>query len=96
MNRKDLSKKLAGEMKISNEEADRIVLAFCNGIVSGVVKSGKVAIQGLGTFEVRDKKAVIARKPKTGEPVSVPAKVRPWFRPSKHFSLALNNGGGHV
>jgi DNA-binding protein HU-beta len=54
------------------------------------VKSGdKVNITGLGIFKLKDKKARMARNPKTGEAIHVPAKKAPKFLPSKHFKEAV-------
>ena len=36
-------------------------------------------------FKVRQRKARMARNPRTGEAVRVPARTSPVFKPSKHF-----------
>jgi DNA-binding protein HU-beta len=50
------------------------------------MKAGqKVSVAGLGTFVVKEKKARLARNPKTGDSVQVPAKRAPKFRPGKEL-----------
>jgi DNA-binding protein HU-beta len=50
----------------------------------------KVNITNLGIFKIREKKARVARNPKTGESIQVPAKKAPKFIASKHLKEAVN------
>ncbi len=53
-------------------------------IVSEALAGGEtVEVRGFGSFLTRQRNERIARNPKTGEPVRVPARVVPAFRPSK-------------
>ena len=61
---------------------DQIVEALQNG--------ERVEIRGFGVFSLRKRKAMIGRNPKTGEPVSVPEKYVPRFKPSKLLADNLN------
>jgi integration host factor subunit beta len=44
-----------------------------------------VEIRGFGTFNTRERRARIARNPKTGARVEVPAKRIPFFKPGKEL-----------
>lgn len=65
----------------------------CALVVDGFLKAVKLAlgngenieIRGFGTFKVRRRKQRMARNPRTGEPVEVPARTVPVFKPSKHL-----------
>lgn len=65
----------------------------CALVVDGFLKAVKLAlgngenieIRGFGTFKVRKRKQRMARNPRTGEPVEVPARTVPVFKPSKHL-----------
>lgn len=68
------------------------------GVLDAVLETAKAALQqgekldlrGFGTFKVRESKARLARNPRTGETVNVPAKKVATFKPSKELSALLN------
>ena len=82
MNKANLIDFVAAETNLTKKDSRGAIEAVVNGIVDGLNTDGKVALVGFGTFLLVDKKARIARNPKTGEAVDVPAKVVPKFRPS--------------
>ena len=45
----------------------------------------RIELRGFGTFGVRERKARIARNPKTNEQVKVPAKKSPYFKVGRHL-----------
>ena len=46
---------------------------------------GRIEIRGFGSFSVRFRPARIARDPRTGAPVSLPARYAPYFKPGKRL-----------
>ena len=56
---------------------------FLNAIKQAVASGDNIEIRGFGTFKVRRRKARMARNPRTGEPVRVPARAVPVFKPSR-------------
>ena len=70
----------------AKEELDRVIECIVDAIVSG----GGVRLMGLGTFTVEDKPAHVARNPRTGEMVQVPAKKVPKFKISASLKDAVN------
>jgi hypothetical protein len=44
-----------------------------------------IEIRGFGTFKVRERKSRLARNPRTGDPVEVPPRAVPVFKPSKEL-----------
>ncbi|GEL20064.1 HU family DNA-binding protein [Pseudonocardia asaccharolytica] len=62
-------------------------------IVDTVGSGGSVSLTGFGVFEARARAARVARNPRTGETVNVPATTVPAFRPGTSFkSLVSGNG----
>jgi nucleoid DNA-binding protein len=45
-----------------------------DGIISGLAEDGRVELRNFGVFEVKRRKARMARNPQTGERVAVPEK----------------------
>ena len=51
-----------------------------------------IEIRGFGTFKVKERKERMARNPRTGESVGVPAKKVPYFKASNELKARLNPG----
>lgn len=90
MIRSDLAEKLALRMNISKLEADRLVLAFCDAIEANLKIDGKVAIQGFGSFVLKEYQPRVGKKPVSGEEIEIPARKKPAFRPSKDLLQLIN------
>lgn len=50
----------------------------------------RIEIRGFGSFSVRLRRARVGRNPRTGTPVSLPARHAPYFKPGKHLRERLN------
>lgn len=70
---------------ITRKECALVVDGFLNAVKQALARGNGIEIRGFGTFKVRYRKARVARNPRTGEPVDVPARVSPVFKPSKHL-----------
>lgn len=68
---------------ITKKDCAAVVDAFLNAVKRALANEERIELRGFGTFEVRYRKARMARNPRTGEPVQVPARAVPAFRPSK-------------
>lgn len=75
-----------GGTKVQSEE---IVNGIFDAIVDTLSKGEEVSIAGIGIFSVKDRAARVARNPKTGEPVNVPATKVPKFRAAKALKDAV-------
>jgi len=82
MNKATLINFVADQERVNKKDAKAMIESILAGIVDGLATDGKVTLVGFGTFQLTAKDARVARNPKTGEPVNVPAKVVPKFRPS--------------
>jgi DNA-binding protein HU-beta len=52
-------------------------------IAAELLRGGKVAISGFGTFEARQRKARVGRNPHTGAALNIPATRAPAFKAGK-------------
>jgi DNA-binding protein HU-beta len=74
MTKNELARELAEELDLPRRQVADLLEATLEKITD-VLKSGdKVQLTPFGQFKVRDRAARIARNPKTGEPIKVPAK----------------------
>jgi len=83
MNKKGLTDYVADEAGITKKDANALIGVVLAGVTKGITEEGKVTLVGFGTFSVVARAARKARNPKTGEPIDVPAKTVPKFKPSK-------------
>ncbi len=72
-------------------QAEEVVNGMFDAIVDTLRKGDEVSIAGIGIFSVKDRAARVARNPKTGEPVNVPATKVPKFRAAKALKDAVKS-----
>lgn len=68
---------------------DSVKAAF-DAIMDALADHEQVAIPSFGKFETRAQAARVARNPRTGERVEVPARTVPRFKPSTVLKEAVN------
>ena len=68
---------------VTKRECALVVDGFLNAVTRALSQGEGIEIRGFGSFKVRRRSARMARNPRTGEPVEVPARVAPVFKPSK-------------
>ncbi|MDE0474362.1 MAG: integration host factor subunit beta [Gammaproteobacteria bacterium] len=62
---------------VTRKDCALVVDGFLNAIKQAVASGENIEIRGFGTFKVRRRKARMARNPRTGDPVHVPAQRGP-------------------
>jgi len=82
MTKQDLVDKVA-EMGMTKKQATIAVNAVFDAIKDSLVAGDKVSLVGFGNFSVKERAAREGRNPRTGEPLEIPAKKMPVFKPGK-------------
>lgn len=59
-------------------------------MVTALIQGERIEIRGFGSFNLRHRSPRIARNPKTGEAVNLPAKVSARFKPGKEMRDRVN------
>ena len=91
MNKSDLILKiLESEPNLFKKDASKIVNVFFDTISEAISRGERVELRGFGVFDVKEREARIARNPKNGEAVAVPAKKVPFFRMGKDMKNRIN------
>jgi integration host factor subunit beta len=72
------------------EEVEQVVDVFFDEITTRLAEGGRVELRGFGTFSTRLRDARVGRNPRTGDPVDVPSKRVPYFKPGKEMRERLN------
>lgn len=89
MNKSELVEVIHGKMGTTKADAERMLDAVLDAVVSTLKKGNEVSIAGLGIFSVKARAARTARNPRTGEAVNVPATRVPKFRAAKALKDAV-------
>jgi integration host factor subunit beta len=62
-------------------------------LMSNSLSNGRrIEIRGFGSFSLHYRAPRIGRNPKTGEPVSLPGKYVPHFKPGKDLKMQVDKG----
>ena len=77
-----LSEKLPGLQQRDVELALNCILAQ---MADALAQSERIEIRGFGSFDLRHRPPRIARNPRTGEAVNLPAKIKVHFKPGKEM-----------
>ena len=80
--------------RVTKKDCALVVDAFLGAVKNALARGDHIEIRGFGTFKVRHRKARKARNPRTGEPVEVPPRAVPVFKPSMHLRSRVDRGHG--
>jgi DNA-binding protein HU-beta len=85
MTKVDLIKALTEKTGSSKVQAEQFLEAFGEVITQVYTTGDSVNISAVGIFKTKNTKARVARNPRTGETVNVPAKKKLAFIPAKEY-----------
>jgi DNA-binding protein HU-beta len=89
MTRDEIIAKMAKNAAITKKAAGTAFGTFIDTVAAALKKGDRVPIIGFGTFAVRRVKARKGRNPKTGKPITIPARKRPVFKAGKGLKDAV-------
>ena len=75
---------------LTKVETETVMNGIMGTIIDSLANNEKVELRGFGVFDVKKRKARIARNPKNGAAVAVPEKNVPFFRMGKGMKDRLN------
>ncbi len=90
MNKGELVKLLAQDLKWSAAKTERVVDVFFNLISEILTKERKLNLSKFGVFTVKHRASRKGRNPKTGEELILPPRDYPHFKPSRSIINAIN------
>jgi nucleoid DNA-binding protein len=86
--------KIITDAGIERTNAAAIALAIVKAMAGALIAGDGIELRGLGSLEVRERKATTKRNPQTGEAVIVPPCRRVVFRPGQKLKAALRSVPG--
>jgi integration host factor subunit beta len=85
-----IGRDVARAAELTKKDAERLVEIVFESIIETLNQGEKIELRGFGSFRVRERGARRGRNPKTGDPVDIPAKRVPYFKPGKEMKELIN------
>ena len=76
---------------LTKKQTEVIINTIFDSIKDALSTGDKIEIRGFCSFKIRSRKQREGRNPKTGSPVSVPAKKVPFFKAGKELKELVDN-----
>ena len=89
MNRQDLIGKVAKDTGSTKSGAAAAIESLLDGITRALKKGDAITFVGFGTFKTSQRKARLARNPRTGEPIKIPKRRVVRFSAGKALKIAV-------
>ena len=90
MNKTEFIKALSSQANLSLKDASAAVDGFIEVVAEALKDGDKVAIAGLGTFELKEKTARKSINPLTKEEIMIPASKSPSLKVGRLFKDRFN------
>lgn len=90
MNKTELIAAVAEKAGLSKADAKKALEAFTCAVEEELVKGGKVALVGFGTFEVAERASRTGINPQTKKAIEIKSSKSPKFKAGKALKDALN------
>lgn len=89
--KKDIVEEISRRTGLKQIDSKIIIERFLDEIVQVVSEGNNIEIRGFGRFKIKPRKERIARNPRSGEAVKIPAGLKPVFEPSKELKSLLKD-----
>jgi len=92
MTKAELIEKVAEKVDgLSKKQTEVVINTIFDSVKRALAAGDKIEIRGFGSFKIRNRRKREGRNPKTGEPVRVPAKKVPFFKPGKELKELVDS-----
>ena len=91
MTKADIVEQIAARTGLTKTDTALVVEGVLESLKEALITGKTVEIRGFGTFKIKKRAARRARNPRTGEPVTIPEKFVPTFKPSRELKDAVAN-----
>ena len=85
MTKANIAASIAQRLGMTKQDTADVLNALLETISSVLEQGERVDLRGFGVFKVEPRRARVARNPKTGQEIRVPACVVPAFKASDHL-----------
>ena len=81
---------IQGQPHLSQEDVELAVKTMMDQMSAALARGERIEIRGFGAFSLRRRESRVGRNPRTGEPVALPERHVPYFRPGKELRDRVN------
>jgi len=92
MTKKEIVKRIAEDTALTQITVAEVVQRTLDAIMEAVVRNGRIELRNFGVLEVRHRRRHLARNPRTGAHVEVPAKNIVCFRAGRALAERARKG----
>ena len=85
MTKADIVNAIAGTTGLTKRDVSDVVELLLATVVEALSRGDRIEIRGFGTFKTVRRASRVARNPRKGEAIAIPARNLPVFQPSKEF-----------
>ena len=71
--------------QLLKQDVELVLNCILTQMADAIAKGERIEVRGFGSFDLRHRPPRIARNPKSGESLSLPAKVKVHFKPGKEM-----------
>ena len=90
MIKQDIVDNVANATGLTKVEVEAVLNESFSEIIKALSSNDKIELRGFGTFSVKHRLPKQARNPKTGDPIFLPERYVPVFKPSKLMKKTVN------
>ncbi|MEE2711126.1 MAG: HU family DNA-binding protein [Gemmatimonadota bacterium] len=92
MTKADIVARIAQDTGMTKADTSEVLDAILEAISAAMERGEKIEMRGFGIFKVEKRKPRVARNPKTGQEIRIPARAVPVFKPSNHLKDRVQDG----
>ena len=90
ISRSDIIETLANKFHLEHKTSEKAIKSILKRMVTSLSSGNRIEIRKFGSFEIRERAGRLARNPKTGEKVSIPAQYSVHFKPGQPLREKIN------
>jgi len=85
----DIIEVISESVSITKKDIGIVIDKFFDKVKKGIASNEHIELRGFGTFGTKERKARIARNPKTNEKIQVPEHRVPYFKAGKELKALV-------
>ncbi len=89
--KKDIIDSISAKTGLTQIDTKVLTEAFMQAITKSLCEGRDIELRGFGRFKIKERKARIARNPKTDKKVNVEKGLKPKFEASRELKRRVNN-----
>ena len=90
MTKQEIVDVVSGATGLTKIETETVMNGIMSTIIDSLASNQRVELRGFGTFGIKYRMPKKARNPKTGDPIFLPERYVPVFKPSKLMKKTVN------